>query len=107
MNNATTSAQASPLWSGMVLIAAIFLLFWMLIIRPQTKKLKDHQNLVNSLQRGDKILMHSGIIGKILKIEDKTFIVQIANNVEITVDKAYVAMKYEPNSASIKTTAQK
>lgn len=96
MAASVTGAQTAPWWSSFVLMALVFVLLWFFMIRPQTRKLRQHQNLVSSLQRGDKILTHSGIIGKITKIQDNVLYLQVAPNVEITIDKNYVAMRYDP-----------
>ncbi|MBN3860515.1 MAG: preprotein translocase subunit YajC [Neisseriaceae bacterium] len=101
---AADAAATSSMWSGVFLIVSIFFLFWFLIIRPQSKKMKEHQNLVNSLQRGDKVLTHSGIIGKITKVGDTNFTIEIANNVEVLIDKNYIARKYEPVATQSKPT---
>lgn len=98
MAASATGTQTAPWWSSFALMALVFVLLWFFMIRPQTKKLRQHQNLVDSLQRGDKILTHSGIIGKITKIQDNLLYLQVAPNVEITIDKNYVAMRYDTQS---------
>lgn len=102
MAASATGAQTAPWWSSFVLMALVFVLLWFFMIRPQTKKLRQHQNLVDSLQRGDRILTHSGIIGKITKIQDNVLHLQVAPNVEITIDKNYVAMRYDTPSSENK-----
>ncbi|QRN40830.1 MAG: preprotein translocase subunit YajC [Neisseriaceae bacterium] len=101
---AAEPAATSSLLSGTFLIISIFFLFWFLIIRPQSKKIKEHQNLINSLQRGDKVLTHSGIIGKITKIGETTFTIESANNVELLIDKNYITRKYEPVTTQSKSS---
>ncbi len=84
--------QGSGLGSLIPLIL-IFIIFFFLIIRPQQKKIKAHQAMVQSLKRGDRVVTSGGIIGKITKVneEQNTVQVEIASNVEVTVLKANIA----------------
>ena len=62
----------------------IFLVFWILLIRPQQKKIKLHREMVNNLKKGDKIITTGGLIGNIIKVnENKEIILEIADNVEV------------------------
>tara|TARA_Y100001970_G_C13907228_1_gene686683 strand:- start:208 stop:483 length:276 start_codon:yes stop_codon:yes gene_type:complete len=62
----------------------IFLVFWILLIRPQQKKIKQHREMVNNLKKGDKIITTGGLIGNIIKVnENKEIILEIADNVEV------------------------
>ena len=63
----------------------IFVIFYFMLIRPQMKKQKEQQNMLNSLKKGEKIITASGIIGSIVKIEDDntTVIVEIAPEIKI------------------------
>ena len=70
----------------------IGVIFYFLIIRPQSKKQKEHQTLLNSMKSGDKIITSGGIHGLVLNIKDTTVIVKIADNVKIEVDKSAVAV---------------
>ena len=61
-----------------------------MIIRPQQKRLKDQEKLVNSLQKGDKVVTNGGIYGQIVGIEDTILTIEIANNVHIKMQRAAV-----------------
>lgn len=67
----------------------IFAIFYILIIRPQNKKMKEHQNLVDSIKKGDKVITNSGIIGTIREIDTKENIIhlEIADDVTIQILK--------------------
>ena len=70
----------------------IFVVFYFLLIRPQKKKQQQHQALLNAIKVGDKVVLSSGITGKITKIKDDTYvIVEIANNVEVEVLRSVIA----------------
>ena len=71
--------------------AFIFVIFYFLLIRPQQKRQKEHQKLLSNLKTGDKVVTTSGIHGLIANVKDTTFLVKIADNVKIEVDKNAIA----------------
>lgn len=82
----------------------IFAIMYLLLIRPQQKKLKEHQAMVAALRRGDQIVTQGGLIGKVSKVKDDNEIeVELAENVRVRVVKSTVAQvisKTEPAAAS-------
>lgn len=78
---------------GYLPIIFLFIVFYFLIIRPQQKRVKEHQAMVGALQVGDKVVLSSGIMGKITKVGEKSFTVEIARNVEVQVERYAVANK--------------
>ncbi|AFO87798.1 MULTISPECIES: preprotein translocase subunit YajC [Phaeobacter] len=78
----------------------IFGIMYFLLIRPQQKKLKTHQSMVEALRRGDQVVTQGGIIGKVAKVkEDGEIEVEIAEGVKIRVIKSTIAQvlnKTEP-----------
>ena len=85
-------AQSGGLWYMQLLpFAFIFIIFYFLLIRPQQKRQKEHQNLLSNLKTGDKVVTTSGIHGLIANVKDTTFLVKIADNVKIEVDKNAIA----------------
>ena len=84
-------------------LTLIFAIMYFLLIRPQQKKLKDHQNLVNSVRRGDLVVTQGGIIGKVVKVRDDGEVeVEIAEGVKVRVVKSTLAdvkSKTEPAEA--------
>lgn len=78
----------------------IFAIMYFLLIRPQQKKMKEHQAMVESLRRGDQVVTQGGIIGKVSKVkEDGEIEVEIADGVKVRVVKntiAQVLRKTEP-----------
>ena len=73
----------------------IFVLFWFLLIRPQQKKAKLHNVMVAELQKGDEVITNGGIAGKIHKVSDSFILLEVADNVIITVQKSTVGAKLE------------
>ena len=73
----------------------IFGVFYILLIRPQQKKVKQHREMLNNLKRGDKVITSGGIIGTISKVGDnKELIVEIAEGVEIKIAPGMIADLY-------------
>jgi len=70
-----------------LMFAAVYFLF----LRPQQQRAKDHQNQVSAIKRGDTVVLSSGTIGKVVRVEEKEVGVEIAQNVTIKVVKSMVA----------------
>lgn len=93
-SNAGTPAAGAqqPGILGMLFpFALMFVVFYFLLIRPQQKKMKDQEKMVNELQKGDEVITQSGMLGKIHGIADKFVDLEVANNVRIKVLKSTVA----------------
>jgi preprotein translocase subunit YajC len=65
----------------------IFVLFYFMLIRPQMKQAKEHRAMLDALKNGDEIMMGSGLLGKITKLNNNYALIEIANNVEIKIQK--------------------
>lgn len=98
-------AQAADVGAGsafmqFIPLILIFVIMYLLLIRPQQKKLKEHRAMVDALRRGDQVVTQGGIIGKVSKVkEDGELEVEIAEGVKVRVVKATVAQvlsKTEP-----------
>jgi len=70
----------------LIVVAGYFLLF-----RPQQQRAKQHQTMIAALKRGDTVVLNSGVIGKVVRVEDKELGVEVAQNVTIKVVKAMVS----------------
>ena len=80
----------SIVWT-VVYVIAIFLIIYLLIIRPQRKRQKSHDDLVTSLNLGVEVVTIGGIHGEVSRIKDDTVWIKVSNNVEIEVDKSAIA----------------
>jgi len=91
-------AQAAPAAAGdptsglmgMLPIILMFVVLWFLMIRPQMKRSKEHKAMVEAMQKGDEVLTNGGIAGRITKVGETYIAVEIAENVEISLQKAAV-----------------
>ena len=81
--------QGNPM-STLLLFGGMFLIFWFLIIRPQRKRQKEHQALVSALGTGDEVVMTSGMLGSVKKVDETYVVVEVADGVEMKFQKAAV-----------------
>jgi len=82
--------SGSPMMT-FVMLGAMILIFWLFILRPQQKKQKDRQRLLESVKKGDKVVTIGGIHGTVVGVEDKTLLVQIADNVKVKYDRSAIS----------------
>ncbi len=82
--------QGAPLMMNLLLFGGLFLFMYLLIIRPQRKRQKEHQALVTSLKKGDEVLLTSGMLGKILKVDDNYLVLETGDNVQLKFQKVAV-----------------
>ena len=73
-------------------IILMFVVLYFVMIRPQMKKAKEHKAMIDALSKGDEVVTSGGIAGKITKVGDTYVGVEIADNVEIQLQKPAVAM---------------
>lgn len=92
-NTAVPAAPAQPSTLGMMLpFALMALVFYFLMIRPQQKKMKEHEQMMTTLQKGEEVVTRAGIIGKIHGIADKFITLEVDQNVRIKVLKSQIEM---------------
>ncbi len=87
---AAAPAQSEVSLMSLLPLILIFAVFYLLLIRPQSKRAKEHKQMIETLQRGDEIITNGGELGQILNVSESYVIVEIAPNVEVTVLKTAV-----------------
>lgn len=81
----------ASLVSSLLPFLLIIVVFYFLILRPQQKRQKERQKLLEGVQKGDKIITSGGLHGTIEGIEDNTLLVKVADNVKVKMEKAAIA----------------
>ena len=84
-------------------IVLIFVIMYVLMIRPQQKKVKEHRAMIEAVRRGDQVVTGGGLIGKVTKVAEGEVEVEIAAGVKVRVVKAtitQVVSKTEPAAAN-------
>lgn len=94
MGAATTTSQQG--WVTVAIYFGVFLvIFYLFIIMPRKKQEKKHDEVLDALKRGDKIVTIGGIRGEVSKIKDETIMVKVADNTEIEFVKKAISHKLE------------
>ncbi len=96
-----TLAQSAPGGGlGQLLpIALLFIGMWFLIIAPQRKRQKAHDQMLGALKSGDEIVTTGGIYATITNVKDDRFVVRIADNTKVEIGKSFVATKVSSSAA--------
>jgi preprotein translocase subunit YajC len=83
------AAQGAPGGGGfeLIFIVVMMVVFYFFLIRPQTKRAKEHRELVAALAKGDEVVTAGGMLGKVNKVTDDYVVIEIANNLEIKMQK--------------------
>jgi preprotein translocase subunit YajC len=85
------AAGSGGAWMQLLPLVLIFVVFYFLLIRPQTKRAKEHKEMVSKLQSGDEIVTNGGLLGRIAEVGDNFIMLEIANGVSIKVQKFQVS----------------
>jgi len=84
-------AASGSAWMQLLPLVLIFVVFYFLLIRPQTKRAKEHKEMVGKLQSGDEVVTNGGLLGRITEVGDNFVALEVANGVVIKVQKFQVA----------------
>ena len=78
-------------FGSLLFFVPMILLFYFLMIRPQQQRVKQHQAMVSGVKRNDTVVLNSGVIGKVVRVEDKEVGVEIAQGVTVKVVKTMIS----------------
>ena len=85
------AAGPDPMFQILMLVGFIAI-FYFLLWRPQQKRAKEHRNLIDNLAKGDEVATSGGMMGRIIKVADDVVTMEIADGVQVLVQKPAVAM---------------
>ncbi|MGI9276920.1 MAG: preprotein translocase subunit YajC [Endozoicomonas sp.] len=95
ISQAYAEGAAGPAGPGvmgqLIMLGGFVLIFWLLIWRPQSKRAKEHKNLIGNMTKGDEVVTTGGIVGKVTNTTDEFITLQVADNIELNFQKAAVA----------------
>ncbi|WP_445400204.1 preprotein translocase subunit YajC [Zobellella sp. An-6] len=88
-------AQGGSAGGGMemiIMLVVFGLIFYFMIFRPQSKRVKEHKNLMSSLSKGDEVLTNGGLVGKIAKIstENDYVVLSLSEQTQVTIKKDFI-----------------
>ncbi len=84
-------AASGSAWMQLLPLVLIFVVFYFLLIRPQTKRAKEHREIVGKLASGDEVVTTGGLLGRIAEVGDNFLTLEIADGVRVKVQKFQVA----------------
>ena len=88
-----TAGGGSSLWVTIIFMVVIFGAMYFLTIRPQSKRQKEHQQLIEALKEGDKVITIGGIYGEIVSISEDSIVLKVESGATIRLAKSSVAAK--------------
>jgi preprotein translocase subunit YajC len=80
--------QPKSMWSSLIWIVALILIFWLFFIRPQSKRAKDAQKFRDELKKGDPVVTIGGFHGKITEVKEHTVMVSVAPDTVVEIEKS-------------------
>lgn len=90
MAAAPAQSQGSPI-SSLLMLVVLFGFMYFFLIRPQTKRAKQHRELVAALSKGDEVVTNGGVLARITNLGDQFVTVEIASSIEIKVQRSAIA----------------
>ncbi len=88
--DAGANPQGNPITSILFLVV-FFGIMWLLIIRPQQKRLKEHQALIAALSKGDEVVTSGGVVGKITGLDENFVSIEVADGMTLNVQRSAIA----------------
>lgn len=78
---------------NLILIGGIALIFYFFMIRPQQKRQKDQKNFIESVKKGDMVVTVGGIHGKVISVEQDTFVLEVDRSAKIKFEKSSISLE--------------
>ena len=80
-------------------LVLIFVIFWFLMIRPQSQRMKEHQAKIAAVKKGDRVVTGGGLIGKVTKVTDTEVEVELAQGIRVMAVKSTLSQVVDPTAA--------
>lgn len=80
------------IYSTLIMFALIIGIFYLMIIRPQQKRTKEREALLTQIKKGDKVITAGGVHAKVIAVEDKTMLIEIADNVKVKIERSSISV---------------
>jgi preprotein translocase subunit YajC len=88
---APAAAQQPSLLEALFPFIILFIVFYFLLIRPQSKRAKEHKKMVEALAKGDEVITQGGVYAKIVEVGEEAVTVEVADNVQVKLQRGAVA----------------
>ncbi len=93
------SGGGQSMVSTLVFFALIFVVFYFMILRPQQKRAKERQKMLDSLKKGDKVITSGGMHGKVVNVEEAIVLLDVGDNVKLKFDRSAINVITREGSA--------
>ncbi len=90
-------AQGGSPWSMWIMLALVFVVMWLFMIRPQRKQQKELEKFRSELKKGDKVVTAGGIFGTVAEIQDRSILIKVDGETKLRVDKNSILRDYSDN----------
>jgi len=94
--SSAAASEAPPAWLQFLPLVAMGVIFWLLILRPQMRKQKEHQEKVAGLKKGDEVVTAGGLIAKVARVDETTVELDLAPNVRVRAVKSTIGEIVKP-----------
>jgi preprotein translocase subunit YajC len=101
------AGAVSPLLVNLAPLALVFVVFYLLLIRPQQQKAKEHRVMLANLKKNDEIITNGGLYGRVLAMADDIVTVEIAPNVKVRISRPQIGTVLTAPKAGDKTPNEK
>jgi preprotein translocase subunit YajC len=88
---AQEAGQQPSMTYNLILFGGMFVLFYLILWRPQSKRAKEHRELISSVSKGDEVMTSGGLMGKVTKVNDDYIAIEVAEKVELKLQRSSVA----------------
>lgn len=85
------AAQQPSAIFNLILFGGMFLLFYLILWRPQSKRAKEHRELVGGISKGDEVMTSGGLLGKVTRVDEDYMAIEVAEGMELKMQKSSVA----------------
>lgn len=98
-SGATATSGTASMLVQMLPLVLIFGVFWLLIIRPQSQRMKAHKAKLDAVKKGDQVVTGGGLLGKVTKVEDGVIEIELGANMKVKALKSTLTDVIDPTSA--------
>ena len=103
-NTSFLAAAAAPSGTAAIFfnvfpLLLVFVIFWFLMIRPQQKRMREHQTQIAAVKKGDRVVTGGGLIGKVTKVADNEVEVELGQGIRVTAVKSTLTQVIDPTAA--------
>lgn len=91
MAEAAAPAPAGGGFEMLIFFGIFALIMYFMIIRPQSKRVKDHKQMVEALGKGDEVITNGGLLGRVMEVGDTFLTLEIAENMHVSVQKTAIS----------------